>query len=170
MTKTNCPVPLYQRPVEEYKELKQSWFFSWPIHNENNSRLYKYLIISWLHTIPAIQIILTGSIQLKNNIEAQIYTSLLLSFCLPIILIIRQLMGWYHIHKRLISEKIEYEETGWYDGQTWEKPEAWKEKDLLIAKYEVIPIIQLLRESLWKIIYIIIIGILILMIIHIYSR
>ena len=42
----------------------------------------------------------------------------------------------------LISEKVEYEESGWYDGQVWEKPLVLKEKESLIALIEVKPILK----------------------------
>ena len=44
--------------------------------------------------------------------------------------------------KRLMSEKVEYEESGWYDGQVWEKPLVLKEKESLIASIEVKPILK----------------------------
>ena len=44
--------------------------------------------------------------------------------------------------KRLTSERIEYEESGWYDGQVWIKPVVLKEKESLIASIEVKPILK----------------------------
>ena len=43
---------------------------------------------------------------------------------------------------RLTSEKVEYEESGWYDGQVWIKPLSLKEKESLIASIEVTPILK----------------------------
>ena len=40
------------------------------------------------------------------------------------------------------SEKVEYEETGWYDGQIWIKPLNLKERESLIASIEVKPILR----------------------------
>ena len=54
----------------------------------------------------------------------------------------RLYLGWNHIFKRLTSEKVEYEESGWYDGQVWLKPLALKEKESLIASIEVKPILK----------------------------
>jgi hypothetical protein len=42
----------------------------------------------------------------------------------------------------LSSEKVEYEESGWYDGQVWIKPLVLKEKESLIATIEVKPILK----------------------------
>ena len=46
------------------------------------------------------------------------------------------------VFKRLTSEKVEYEESGWYDGQVWIKPLVLKEKESLIASIEVKPILE----------------------------
>ena len=42
----------------------------------------------------------------------------------------------------MTSEKVEYEESGWYDGQIWIKPVGLKEKESLIASIEVKPILK----------------------------
>ena len=47
-----------------------------------------------------------------------------------------------YIYNRLNSETIEYEESGWYDGQIWEKPIEWRSKDLLIAQHQVKPVLN----------------------------
>ena len=61
------------------------------------------------------------------------------------LLLSRQWLSWIYIYKRLNSENIEYEETGWYDGQIWEKPIDWRAKDLLIAQHQVKPILDHLK-------------------------
>ena len=66
----------------------------------------------------------------------------------PILLLSRQFLSWIYIYKRLNSENIEYEESGWYDGQVWEKPIDWRSKDLLIAQYQVKPILDHLKMIL----------------------
>ncbi len=50
--------------------------------------------------------------------------------------------------KRLTSEKVEYEESGWYDGRVWIKPLVLKEKESLIASIEVKPVLQNLIQIL----------------------
>ena len=55
---------------------------------------------------------------------------------------IRLYLGWNHVFKRLNSESVEYEESGWYDGQVWLKPLALKERESLIASNEVKPILK----------------------------
>jgi hypothetical protein len=43
---------------------------------------------------------------------------------------------------------VEYEESGWYDGQVWEKPVAWRQQDLLVATHQVKPVLQRLRRTI----------------------
>ena len=55
---------------------------------------------------------------------------------------------------------MEYEESGWYDGQIWIKPPKLKEKEWLIALLEVKPILKNLIQILSIIIIVALIGIL----------
>ena len=64
------------------------------------------------------------------------------SLAIRLLISIRLYLGWNHIFKRLNSEKVEYEESGWYDGQVWIKPLVLKEKESLIASIEVKPILK----------------------------
>ncbi len=60
----------------------------------------------------------------------------------PLILLLTQYSAWKYIKSRLSSEKVEYEKSGWHDGDTWEKPLYWRARDLLIAQNEVKPILE----------------------------
>tara|TARA_B100000941_G_scaffold274157_1_gene235066 strand:- start:1049 stop:1315 length:267 start_codon:yes stop_codon:yes gene_type:complete len=79
---------------------------------------------------------------------------------LPLLISIRLYLGWNHIFKRLTSEKVEYEESGWYDGQIWTKPVNLKEKESLIASIEVKPILKNLIQMLSIILVFVLSGIL----------
>ena len=155
----NCPVPVEQRPLNEYNELVTSWFFSWPLID--NKLFYSRLTYSWLLSIPLFLIISTGSIVLKQSLIKLSIISCLISLIIPALLLLRYLISWSYIYKRLKSESIEYEETGWYDGQTWEKPIEWKEKEYLIAQHEIKPILYLTKKLLFSITIIFSIGIIV---------
>ena len=45
--------------------------------------------------------------------------------------------GWSYVGGRLLSAAIPYEETGWYDGQTFVKPPPVLARDRLLGTYEV---------------------------------
>ena len=140
MNEIICPVPSNQRPLNEFNSIRNSWIISWPFLERNI--FYRKLILSWLFVIPISLIISSGSDYLKNNMFELILVSLTVSIAFPILLLTRQWLSWMYIYKRLNSENIEYEESGWYDGQTWEKPLDWRSKDLLIAQYQVKPILN----------------------------
>jgi hypothetical protein len=80
---------------------------------------------------------------------------------LPVLLMIS---GWSHVKQRLNSAKIFYEESGWYDGQTWEKPETELIKDRLLVTYEINPIMARLQKTLLCIMALLIVGFAILQI------
>jgi len=140
MNKIMCPVPLNQRPLNEFNSIRNSWIISWPFLERNI--FYRKLIFSWLFFTPVTFTISYGSDYLRNNFFELIFISLISSVAFPILLLIRQWLSWVYVYKRLNSEKIEYEESGWYDGQTWEKPIDWRAKDLLIAQHQIKPILN----------------------------
>ena len=81
-------------------------------------------------------------IYLKIDVLKYVLLSFFSSLSVPLLISIRLYLGWNHVFKRLTSEKVEYEESGWYDGQVWEKPLVLKEKESLIASIEVKPILK----------------------------
>ena len=143
MNKIICPVPLNQRPLNEFNSIRNSWIISWPLLEK--IVFYKKLLYSWIFITPISLVISYGSDYLKNNIFDLTLISLTTSLMFPILLLSRQFLSWIYIYKRLNSENIEYEESGWYDGQVWEKPIDWRSKDLLIAQYQVKPILNHLK-------------------------
>ena len=154
MNKIICPVPQNQRPINEFNSIRNSWIISWPFLERNI--FYRKLMFSWLFITPVSLTISYGSDYLKNNIFELIFLSLTASVAFPILILIRQWLSWVYIYKRLNSEKIEYEESGWYDGQTWEKPISWRAKDLLIAQHQIKPILNHLKVIILLLISIII--------------
>ena len=154
MNKQICPVPLNQRPINEFNSIRKSWIISWPLLEKNV--FYSNLTLSWLFIIPVSLTISYGSDYLKNNIFELIFLSFTASVAFPILILIRQWLSWVYIYKRLNSEKIEYEESGWYDGQTWEKPISWRAKDLLVAQHQIKPILNHLKVIILLLISIII--------------
>ena len=154
MNKTICPVPQEQRPLNEFNSIRNSWIISWPFLERNI--FYRKLMFSWLLITPVSLTISYGSDYLKNNIFELIFLSFTASLASPVLILIRQWLSWVYIYKRLNSEKIEYEESGWYDGQTWEKPVSWRAKDLLIAQHQIKPILNHLKVIILLLISIII--------------
>jgi len=139
MNEPKCPVPKEQQPTNEFLELSNSKIFSWP---KTKTSLISILIKFWVGSFILFLVISSGSVYFKTYLLKYILLSFFCSLSIPLLISIRLYLGWSHIFKRLISEKVEYEESGWYDGQVWEKPLVLKEKESLIASLEVKPILK----------------------------
>ena len=139
MNESKCPVPREQQPTNEFIELSKSTVFSWP---KSKKSLIFVLIKFWIVTFFIFLLISSGSVYFNSSILKYILLSLFSSLVIPLLISIRLYLGWNHVFKRLTSEKVEYEESGWYDGQVWMKPLVLKEKESLIASVEVRPILK----------------------------
>ena len=139
MTESKCPVPKEQQPTNEFIELSKSRIFSWP---KTKKSLSLVLIKFWVGSFVLFLVISSGSVYFKTSLLRYTFLSLFGSLSIPLLISIRLFLGWNHVFKRLTSEKVEYEESGWYDGQIWEKPLVLKEKESLIASIEVKPILK----------------------------
>ena len=139
MNESKCPVPREQQPTNEFIELSKSIFFSWP---KTKKSLILVLIKFWIGTFVLFLVISSGSIYFKTSLLKYTLLSFFSSLTIPLLISIRLYLGWNHIFKRLTSERVEYEESGWYDGKVWIKPLVLKEKEALIALIEVKPILK----------------------------
>jgi len=139
MNQSKCPVPREQQPTNEFIELSKSKIFSWP---KTKRSLITVLFKFWVFTFLLFLVIFSGSIYFNKYIYKYILISLFTSLSIPLLVSIRLYLGWNHVFKRLNSEKVEYEESGWYDGQVWIKPLNLKERESLIASNEVKPILK----------------------------
>ena len=145
MNESKCPVPREQQPTNEFIELSKSIIFSWP---KTKKSLILVLIKFWVGTFFLFLLISSGSVYFKTSTSKYILLSLISSLSIPLLISIRLYLGWNHVFKRLNSEKVEYEESGWYDGKIWIKPLVLKEKESLIASIEVKPILKNLIQIL----------------------
>jgi len=157
MNQFNCPVPKDQQPTNEFIELSKSKIFTWP----KSKKAFSFILLKfWIGTFFIFVVISSGSVYFETSTLRYILLSFFSSLSLPFLFSIRLYLGWNHIFKRLTSEKVEYEESGWYDGQIWIKPVKLKEKESLIALLEVKPILKNLIQILSIIIIVALIGIL----------
>ena len=157
MNNSKCPVPKEQQPTNEFLELSNSRVFALAKSNEKFSII---LISTWFVAFLIFLVISSGSSYFHTYLLNYIFLSFFGSLSVPLLITIRLFLGWTHIYKRLNSEIIEYEESGWYDGQIWNKPIELKEKESLIASIEVKPILKNLSQVTSVIISLILIGIL----------
>ena len=157
MKQFNCPVPKDQQPTNEFIELSKSKIFTWP----KSKKSFSFILLKfWIGTFFIFVVISSGSAYFETSTLRYILLSFFSSLSLPFLFSLRLYLGWNHIFKRLTSEKVEYEESGWYDGQIWIKPVKLKEKESLIALLEVKPILKNLIQIQSLIIIFALIGIL----------
>ena len=140
-----CPVPAEQQPLNEYEELKASWFF-------RTSTLELRQYISKLLWIWGISWLIAGPVSAASfapyKQTAQFFLCGAAAASLGVVLVmVRLYLGWSYIYTRLSSPTIFYEESGWYDGQTWRKPPEVLTRDRLIVAYQIQPILQRLQQT-----------------------
>ena len=158
MNNSKCPVPKEQQPTNEFLELSNSKVFGLA----KTKKKFSIILTSiWVVAFLIFVVISSGSNYFNTYLLKYIFLSFFGSLSIPLLITIRLLLGWSHIYKRLSSEIIEYEESGWYDGQIWTKPIELKEKETLIASIEVKPILKNLTQVTSVIFTVILIGILI---------
>ena len=140
-----CPVPEAQQPLSLYRELVESWFFRWPCQGE--ASLGRFLLASWLVVLPISLLVASGSVPLRHDLPRLAVAAAVATLVVPLLLLVRQWLGWTTVLQRLLAERVEYEESGWYDGQVWEKPLAWRQQDLLVAQHQVQPVLRRLQQG-----------------------
>jgi hypothetical protein len=135
-----CPVPNEQQPLNEYLSLKDSFFFRWATFS-----LFDYSKVAiaiwlawWIVMGPIAAVSFSPSRHLPEFLclgSAGATVGLGLPF-------LQLFVGWRYIRDRLQSPTVAYEESGWYDGQVWQKPEPDLLKERLLVSYEVQPVMR----------------------------
>ena len=132
-----CPVPKEQRPLNEYKKIKESNNFIWCI---NGKSIYvKSLFYMFISSFIISSLLLIVTSFSFANIKYFFIYSLIGSIIIMIFLCLRSYLGWHYIYNRLMEATVPYEESGWYDGQIWIKPPEVLIQDRLIGTYEIYP-------------------------------
>lgn len=141
-----CPVPAEQQPLNEYQDVRESWFYSWG--SRDLTGYLKPLIILWL-----VGWVVAGPMAAASFAPAKHpfpfgLSGALGAMVLPMLTLLQLYVGWAHVGGRLRQSTVPYEESGWYDGQLWVKPEEVSNRDRLIVDYEVQPVLQRIRRTL----------------------
>lgn len=140
-----CPVPTEQQPVNEYEQLKESWFFRWAALEKSAywRKIAGIGVIGWLIASP----IAAASFPPQKLLIPFILSSNLGGGVMIAFVLLQLGLGWRYVSDRLKQETVFYEESGWYDGQTWIKPPEVLVRDRLIVSYEIQPILQRLTRT-----------------------
>lgn len=140
-----CPVPAEQQPINEYQELKESWFFRWATQERRGylKGIVWVWALSWLVAGPLAAASFPfgkypGLFFLSGSAGAGFFLTLAL---------LRLYLGWCYVRDRLQSRTIFYEESGWYDGQTWPKTPEILIRDQLVVTHQIQPILRRLQKT-----------------------
>lgn len=141
-----CPVPKDQRPLNEYKKLKESNNFLWCTQDKNS--YFKFLSFIFMVSFLLSSFILVISSFSLTNVKYFFTSSTFAALLIVTIFCLRSYLGWQYIYSRLMEATVAYEESGWYDGQVWIKPPGVLSQDRLIGTYEIYPCLKRLKETL----------------------
>ena len=153
---SSSPVPPEQQPVNEYEEIKNSWFFCW-VTLEIFSYLKKLVCVwvwSWLVSGP----VAAASFAPEKDLVQFLLSGSAGASLILILVLLRLYLGWNYVRSRLENTTVFYEESGWYDGQTWLKTPEEITKDRLILEYQVQPLMQRLHKTFYSFTLVIFIG------------
>ena len=137
---SRCPVPAEQQPVNEYEAIKSAWLFNWGTID----------LLAYGKTLTRVALLISvfvspiASASFSVEVEPVLFSfTALLGVCLGLLLlIVRLYLGWRYVGDRLLAETVTYEESGWYDGQVWHKPQEVVTRDTLIFRYQVAPVLK----------------------------
>ncbi len=151
-----CPVPHEQQPVNEYQELKESWFFSWvtlewPVYLAKLAWVWGW---SWVITAPVAA---ASFPPLKQSGQFVLSSAAGATFLLGLVLL-RLYLGWLYVRSRLMNPTVDYEESGWYDGQSWSKTPEVIVQDQLIVRYQVEPLLRRLQQTVYGLVVAVVMG------------
>ncbi|WP_346292933.1 CGLD27 family protein [Sphaerothrix gracilis] len=143
---TRCPVPPEQQPINEYQHIRGSWFYSWAARDLRG--FIVPILILWL-----ISWLVSGPVSAASFPPHKVLPKFLISgsagaILLPTLALLQLYVGWIHVGNRLKAKTVPYEESGWYDGQVWLKPEEVATRDRLIVDYQVRPLLKRIQASL----------------------
>jgi hypothetical protein len=113
----DCPVPMSQRPAQEYKIFKESWGIEWttkPIKEYIKNVMGLFISFFSISFFLADQSTYGLLSQIKITKYSLFFSSVVLFF-----LFSRLYLSWEYIYSRLMKSTVSYEESGWYDGRVF---------------------------------------------------
>jgi len=140
-------VPKEQRPVNELTALREGPFSGWA--GLEVGGFVQRLGLLWLGAFAFSCPVAAGSYEPSKDTIEFLLSAGLGACAVQTAVVLRIYTSWSYVSNRLLSAAIEYEETGWYDGQTFLKPPEVLARDRLLGTYEVKPIMSKLKLVLY---------------------
>jgi len=151
-----CPVPQEQQPLNEYQELKESWFFSW-VTLPWPQYLAKLAWVGVWSCPISVPVAAASFPPVKYPVQFVLCAAAGAGFILGLALL-RMYLGWFYVRSRLDNPTVVYEESGWYDGQSWSKTPEVLLQDQLIVSYQLEPILRRLRQTFYGLTVLLVAG------------
>ena len=140
-------VPVEQRPSNEYLNLIQQPTFGWASQDSGDIGLGLRLVVLYAFLFGVVCYPISGATYVEDGFFLQKLTSSNVgAISVVFVMVLRLYSGWGYIGSRLKSKVIEYEETGWYDGDMEEKSVAEKARDLFLYRSNVKPVEERLQK------------------------
>ncbi|XP_019089863.1 PREDICTED: uncharacterized protein ycf36-like, partial [Camelina sativa] len=148
LPETDCPVPPEQQPINEYQSLSTSFPFAWASGDlvEYASRLF--VTGASFAFFVGLPVCWFGSVGAEYEPVKRILAASSSGIFAVTLAVVRMYLGWAYVGNRLLSATVEYEETGWYDGQVWVKTPQVLARDRLLGSFSVKPILARLKNTL----------------------
>lgn len=142
-----CPVPIDQQPVQELKQLQEILMFNWATLPIQEFAVRLAMVFVGFFAVIGLPV---SAVTFNPETEPLqcIMAASAGSFVIVLVTVIRLYLGWSHVGDRLLSATVEYEETGWYDGQVWVKTPQVLTRDRLEGNYTVKPALNRLKGTL----------------------
>nr|PNR33866.1 hypothetical protein PHYPA_023682 [Physcomitrium patens] len=142
-----CPVPWEQQPVNEYQMLNETGLFAWATDDLLSFGIRMTAVTVGISAFVGYPIAAL-SIDAKQEFLKCCMGASCGGMLAATVVTLRLYLGWAYIGNRLFSATVEYEETGWYDGQVWVKPPEVLARDRLLGSFKVKPALRRMKVTL----------------------
>ncbi|KAK3259758.1 hypothetical protein CYMTET_31258 [Cymbomonas tetramitiformis] len=139
-------VPKDQRPVNELNSLRESPMYGWGMLDLSGYGVRVGAL--WTAMLFIGGPIADVSYPLSRMPLECILAASCGSFFIVALASLRIFLGWSYVSDRLLSAVVEYEETGWYDGQLWVKSPEVLARDRMLGSYQVKPVLDRMKTTL----------------------
>lgn len=117
LPETECPVPADQQPINEYQNLSTSFPFSWASGDLVDFCMSLFVVGASFSLLVALPVAWFGTVGAESEPLKRIVGAVSSGVFVVTLAVVRMYLGWAYVGNRLLSATVEYEETGWYDGQ-----------------------------------------------------
>ena len=139
------PVPSEQIPVNKYRSLQESKFFRWAILER-----WKYitkLLAVWVAGFLFSTLVFTTRSTADNLALSDCLWSIITANIFVLLCLLRLYAAWHYVYSRLLVNKIDYKILNLKKTAVWEKPRLMQERDNLVARFQIKPVLQRLRQT-----------------------